>query len=603
MLRTRQPFIRRNRVPTEGIGLFCNYSHRACMQHRLDGFDYCLKHILEDKTSPYKQCSYISTKTNRRCGNAAPRADRREGYCFEHSRKSCLLRQQTSRKRRPNETAESLLAELNHYSPAKEGHSDVNIAKLLGESLASRILDYGSSSEDSDSELPLVEQAWRGDGESDAESIDSEQEDPLKHAGIYTAEEVTLIMKDKLIRLQSLYIEQFKRLQHILKEKRRKFLHTTKLDKDSHAPNFPKGDLETQSKLAKLAALKRYHQRHGKEALLQRQSKERRVAVSEGQSYRPTPVPMCTHTSGGTRCQAPALPLTKFCAHHVMDDPHQVLFQSCGFAQGECGRPVTVFRSPQLCNVHLPLAEPIPHTVQDSEEQSTRDTEILLAENTMETSVQSELSAVDDTGLQLLAAQSSILSAVSIASDALSASSDTLSATMEEPYMSSDVPSASSDMAPNLADIPPTGAESPSALEETTSQSDMLSVEMPAEFSVSSMGESAAAFPSLPVASSSSSVLSSIAKVMGGTVAAGHPEVLDEPQHSPSTSTSQSNSDSFLKPLPLSSAVTSSTLTNSNSPSHPAGVSPQFQPSLASRPSHVVTSDAAALEDSQNTQG
>jgi hypothetical protein len=41
------------------------------------------------------------------------------------------------------------------------------------------ITEYASSS-DSDEELPLVDQAWRGDGESDAESIDSEQEDYLK---------------------------------------------------------------------------------------------------------------------------------------------------------------------------------------------------------------------------------------------------------------------------------------------------------------------------------------------------------------------------------------------------------------------------------------
>jgi KAT8 regulatory NSL complex subunit 2 len=36
------------------------------------------------------------------------------------------------------------------------------------------------STDDSDTEPPLVDQAWRGDGESDAESIDSEQEDTQK---------------------------------------------------------------------------------------------------------------------------------------------------------------------------------------------------------------------------------------------------------------------------------------------------------------------------------------------------------------------------------------------------------------------------------------
>ena len=40
--------------------------------------------------------------------------------------------------------------------------------------------EYASSS-DSESEQQLVEQAWRGDVDSDAESIDSEQEDSLKY--------------------------------------------------------------------------------------------------------------------------------------------------------------------------------------------------------------------------------------------------------------------------------------------------------------------------------------------------------------------------------------------------------------------------------------
>ena len=45
-------------------------------------------------------------------------------------------------------------------------------------------LEYASSS-DSDAEAPVVDQAWRGEADSDAESIDSEQEDPLKYADIF----------------------------------------------------------------------------------------------------------------------------------------------------------------------------------------------------------------------------------------------------------------------------------------------------------------------------------------------------------------------------------------------------------------------------------
>ena len=36
-------------------GLFCRYSKRACHLNRLDGYEFCLKHILQDKNAPYRQ--------------------------------------------------------------------------------------------------------------------------------------------------------------------------------------------------------------------------------------------------------------------------------------------------------------------------------------------------------------------------------------------------------------------------------------------------------------------------------------------------------------------------------------------------------------------
>ena len=55
------------------------------------------------------------------------------------------------------------------------------------------------------------------DDNSDAESVDSELDNPLKHAGTYSAEEVVRIMREKLIRLQKLYIDQFQRLRYSIR--------------------------------------------------------------------------------------------------------------------------------------------------------------------------------------------------------------------------------------------------------------------------------------------------------------------------------------------------------------------------------------------------
>ncbi len=77
MIRQKGVALRKPRPPPEG--LFCMYPHRTCMQNRLDGYDFCLKHILEDKNSVYKQCNYMSGKTGKRCPWAAPKSDKKEG--------------------------------------------------------------------------------------------------------------------------------------------------------------------------------------------------------------------------------------------------------------------------------------------------------------------------------------------------------------------------------------------------------------------------------------------------------------------------------------------------------------------------------------------
>lgn len=72
----------RNRVPQTSRPQepqSCSFTLRPCSQPRLEGLDFCIKHILEDKSAPYKQCSYVSVKNGKRCPNAAPKAERKDG--------------------------------------------------------------------------------------------------------------------------------------------------------------------------------------------------------------------------------------------------------------------------------------------------------------------------------------------------------------------------------------------------------------------------------------------------------------------------------------------------------------------------------------------
>ena len=54
------------------------------------------------------------------------------------------------------------------------------------------------------------------------------------------------------------------------------------------------------------------------EALLHRQSKERRIAVTEGPNYKPPSYPKCIFSKKGIRCAARTVPLSKYCFKRIL---------------------------------------------------------------------------------------------------------------------------------------------------------------------------------------------------------------------------------------------------------------------------------------------
>ncbi|KAK5924140.1 hypothetical protein CgunFtcFv8_001042 [Champsocephalus gunnari] len=340
----------------------CSFTQRPCSQPRLEGLDFCVKHILEDKNSPYKQCSYVSAKNGKRCPNAAPKVERKDGvtFCAEHARRNAMALRAQMRKASSGPSPESLLSQLSGYNRAETHSADG------GRSEASRILDEDSLSEEEQGPL-VLDQTWRGDPDSEADSVDSDHDDPLKHAGVYTAEEVALITREKLIRLQSLYIDQFKRLQHLLKEKKRRYLHNRKVEHETLGSSLltgPEGlSMKERENLKKLKALRRYRRRYGVEALLHRRLRERRQAVTEGalQTHSRTVHEKCTSFVEGSRCTNPCLPMTRHCVSHIFQDSNQVLFQMCpGLKDVPCGRTVHMGQSEDpRCPLHLTLPPPM----------------------------------------------------------------------------------------------------------------------------------------------------------------------------------------------------------------------------------------------------
>ncbi|KAM9617103.1 KAT8 regulatory NSL complex subunit 2 isoform 1-T1 [Morphnus guianensis] len=348
-------------VPRPQEPLSCAFTHRQCSQPRLEGQEFCIKHILEDRSAPFKQCSYVSTKNGKRCPNAAPKPEKKDGasFCAEHARRNALALQAQMKKSSPGPVSETLLCQLSSYAKTELGSQTAESSR----SEASRILDEDSWS-DGEQDPITVDQTWRGDPDSEADSIDSDQEDPLKHAGVYTAEEVALIMREKLIRLQSLYIDQFKRLQHLLKEKKRRYLHSRKGEHEAIGNSLltgPEGLMaKERENLKRLKCLRRYRQRYGVEALLHRQLKERRMLATDGaaqQAHTTRSSQRCLAFVDDVRCSNQSLPMTRHCLTHICQDANQTLFKPCqGSEEVPCNKPVPVSLSEDpCCPLHLRL--------------------------------------------------------------------------------------------------------------------------------------------------------------------------------------------------------------------------------------------------------
>ncbi|XP_011342977.1 KAT8 regulatory NSL complex subunit 2 isoform X2 [Ooceraea biroi] len=393
----------------------CLYSSYECTQPCLEGYSYCAKHILEDTNAPYKPCAFVYNTNGRKCQNPAPKLDRRDiSYCSEHSRKAQIARIKSMSRRSLPQTPEMLLLNLNHYvkptdSSAEDTEDEGGKIKALDpftevdayrvNANGSDILDYASSSE-SDVEPTVVNDTLRGVflDDSDNESLHSPQEDPLKHAGIFTAEEVIYIAREKLIRLQSLYIEQFRRLQYLLREKRRKYLLTLKKEKETLCSihNQTKESAKEKKLYEKLKALNRYHRRSGVEAILYRKSLERRAQITEP-IQKPPNVSKCIFTEGGVKCGERTLPSAKHCRKHILKDQHQVLFKACGAVRAdiECHEPVPVIFDSN-CVFHMNLPPPCKLESMKFEEEKPKLQETSMTDNqSMEIDVVGETQEID----------------------------------------------------------------------------------------------------------------------------------------------------------------------------------------------------------------
>lgn len=414
------------------VPLKCQNEKYECSLPPEETQQFCIKHILQDPTAPYKQCSFLFSN-GKQCTQAKFAEERKDPkwvnsrtfcdkqikfisfssyttFCTEHSRLSQLNKtKSTVGSFKQIDSTETLVNSLAHHvmidkvkpqsttklnpfdddeeidvvTPTVDPFTDINAFEVNNR--GKTILDYASdSSSDEDTPTTLVN-TWRSHelDNSDDESVDSSDEDLLKHAGIYTVDEVVTVSKQKMQRLQTLYIDQFHRLQYVLREKRRVYLQDLKKEKDSLSSIHDQArDSPKERKLYNnLKAMNHYHRRYGVEALLHRQFLEKRqkqiepALMSAPILPQQKNIPKCIFSEGGVKCNERSIPCCRYCRKHIMEDKKQILFKACAVEKSGivCQEPVVNIFDDYACVLHTSLPTPKTYIKRKYESETEED--------------------------------------------------------------------------------------------------------------------------------------------------------------------------------------------------------------------------------------
>lgn len=187
------------------------------------------------------------------------------------------------------------------------------------------------------------------------------------------------------MRLRALYIDQLYRLKHVLREKRRNYLHSLRTERETLCSihDQAKDTISERKMYEKLRALNKYQRRNGVEAILYKKFLEKRQKVSKNQSEKlpfqlcsnrylliwqsrdgVLPAPSkpsfhmrCIFTEGGVKCGDKIIPSSKYCRKHILEDKRQVLFRACNIEKAGviCKEPVPGIFEDTTCTLHIQL--------------------------------------------------------------------------------------------------------------------------------------------------------------------------------------------------------------------------------------------------------
>jgi KAT8 regulatory NSL complex subunit 2 len=193
------------------------------------------------------------------------------------------------------------------------------------------------------------------------EDIDLTKSDPLCNMPKLSEKEAVRRVRNKFIRLQLLYAQEYRYLLFKYRVKRREYLVNKKCDSESYGQlNKSKWtNDEEYAKFRKLKLLQHYQKMTiGQEAVVFKTAMDRKIRATsllnnKGKSH----LPHCTYVEMGIKCTGKMIPKSKYCKKHILKDPKQILFRACNVLQSDnqCQEPIVNFDTKSTCVLHEKL--------------------------------------------------------------------------------------------------------------------------------------------------------------------------------------------------------------------------------------------------------
>lgn len=347
--------------------LLCSYSEKLCKQRRLNGYAFCIRHVLEDKNAPFKQCQFVAKYNGHQCTNPIPFSEERI-YCNSHLQVLGIVPKKNRRKK-PCETGEN---EVNSSSSTCEStlRTDVltspcssNMSSLPPQIFPVRLKKPKTQPmKRSYTNIPAIEELrdgrkkWRKDradlfsiydiNSSDEESSSEGDEMPWQQMWLSTDSDLDYdaLRRENNCMDADIRTAKISRLSTQLRRQLHQLRRTLRTRWRHHKDLVASGSVLVKAIHSNSSACV--------DSLLENSKRSRKTRAKPSRCVRKT----CAFSQGDVQCDKKAFPYTKFCKDHIMNDSKQVLYAQCTakWPGGlQCSVPVfDVIHERPLCDEH-----------------------------------------------------------------------------------------------------------------------------------------------------------------------------------------------------------------------------------------------------------